>query len=68
MIMMIRMSWIKPVKIFLDVIEPPLLTLAAAPQTAESLTVFGVLHLIKIMRITMMAMVSSLCFYVMIVV
>ena len=68
MIMMIRMSWIKPVKIFLDVVEPSLLTLAAAPQTAESLTVFGVLHLIKIMRITMMAMVSSLCFYVMIVV
>ena len=58
MIMMIRMSWIKPVKIFLDVVEPPLLTLGAAPQTAESLTVFGVLHLIVIiMLITMMAMV-----------
>ena len=68
MIMILRRSWTEPVKIFLDVIEPPLLTLAAAPQTAESLTVFGVLHLIKIMRITMMAMVSSLCFYVMIVV
>ena len=58
MIMMIRMSWIKPVKIFLDVVEPPLLTLAAAPQTAESLTVFGVLHLfVIIMLITMMVMV-----------
>ena len=62
------MSWIKPVKIFLDVVEPPLLTLGAAPQTAERLPIFGVLHLIKIMLITMMAMVSSLCFYVMIVV
>ena len=40
--MLIRMNWIKPVKIFLDVIEPPLLTLGAAPQTAESLTVFCV--------------------------
>ena len=51
------MSWIKPVKIFLDVVEPPLLTLGAAPQTAERLSVFGVLHLIVVMLITMMAMV-----------
>ena len=56
------MNWIKPVKIFLDVIEPPLLTLGAAPQTAESLTVFSVLHLVEIiilMLITMMTMVLT---------
>ena len=55
--MTFKLNWIKPVKIFLDVIEPPLLTLGAAPQTAESLTVFGVLHLNVIMLSIMMAMV-----------
>ena len=59
MIMIIRMSWTEPVKIFLDVIEPSLLTLAAAPQTAESLTVFGVLHLNEMVLSTMMAMVMT---------
>ena len=57
--MTFKLNWIKPVKIFLDVIEPPLLTLGAAPQTAEGLSIFGVLHLIVIMLITKMAMVMT---------